>query len=635
MFEQIETKGGDNENYDIVAKSTRKEKEKAKSFALDMQKYKLYKEQNFRCLYTGTIISLSDLFADNIVDIEHTIPRSISFDNSLSNRTVCMAHFNRKEKGNRIPTELSNYTEILTRIRPWLEHVEHIKTQIELWRGKARTAATIDRKNECIQQRHQWELELEYWQAKVRTFIIKKDELDFGFRNSQLVDTRIITKYAFHYLKSVFSRVDVQKGSITSDFRKILNIQSLDEKKDRSRHSHHAVDAAILTMIPVAAQRDRMIELFYKIDENPIESERNALQHKLEKEIAACNLGTVNGLIETIEHNILVNHVSKDQTLTPAKKPRRIGQRKIEDQWLTGDSIRGSLHKDTYYGAIKTADETCVLVVRKPISSLNEKDLATIVDPAVRKAIESQVHQHMAEQDVPFAKAIAQPIYMLNRNGQPATHDCNGRALSPIRHVRCLAKAGQGYLKIETALKIKEQTYKSKHGHKNTYYVQNDDNYLCLLYEGVSKGKQRKEFRLINYFDIAQLSINDASVLFNEPEFNCFEGNQLMPLKNILKKGHRVLLYNNYKEELYDLDRDSLSKRLYVVYKFNAMGTPNIYLRHHLEARKDSECLPEEKGTTIDTKKTLSYLTLKAGNFKALVENYDFEIDPVGNIIFI
>lgn len=635
LFEQIETKGGDNEDYNIVAKSTRKEKEKAKSFALDMQKYKLYKEQNFRCLYTGTIISLSDLFADNKVDIEHTIPRSISFDNSLSNRTVCMAHFNRKEKGNRIPTELSNYAEILTRIRPWLEHVEHIKTQIELWRGKARTAATIDRKNECIQQRHQWELELEYWQAKVRTFTIQKDELDIGFRNSQLVDTRIITKYAFHYLKSVFARVDVQKGSVTSDFRKILNVQSLDEKKDRSRHSHHAVDAAILTMIPVAAQRDRMIELFYKIDENPIDSERNTLQHKLEKEIAACNIGTVNGLIETIEYNILVNHVSKDQTLTPAKKPRRIGQRKIKGQWLTGDSIRGSLHKDTYYGAIKTTDETCVLVVRTPISSLNEKDLASIVDPAVRKAIEEQVRQRMAEQNISFTKAIEQPIYMLNRNGQPATLDCNGKALSPIRHVRCLAKAGLGYLKIDTALKIKQQTYKSKHSHKNTYYVQNDDNYLCLFYEGISKGKQRKEYRLINFFDIAQLKIHDASVLFNEPEFNCFEGSPLMPLKSILKKGCRVLLYNNAKEELYDLDHDTISQRLYVVYKFNAKGTPNLYLRHHLEARKESDCSIEEKGTAFDAHRPLSYLSLKASNFKAIVEHYDFEIDPVGNIIFI
>ena len=53
------------------------------------------------------------------------------------------------------------------------------------------------------------------------------------------------------------------------------------------------------------------------------------------------------------------------------------------------------------------------------------------------------------------------------------------------------------------------------------------------------------------------------------------------------------------------------------------MRTPNIYLRHHIESRKENEC---------DTKE--SYLSLKASNFKALIEHYDFEIDPIGNIFF-
>ena len=47
-----------------------------------------------------------------------------------------------------------------------------------------------------------------------------------------------ITKYATLYLKSIFNRVDVLKGSDTSEFRKILEIQHMDEKKDRKYHSH-------------------------------------------------------------------------------------------------------------------------------------------------------------------------------------------------------------------------------------------------------------------------------------------------------------------------------------------------------------------------------------------------------------
>lgn len=616
----------------IVQATTRQEKEKAERFALDMQKYKLWKEQNFQCLYTGKHINVSDLFDDNKVQIEHTIPRSISFDNSLSNRTVCFTQANR-EKNNSIPSELSNYTDIQERIKPWKDHVEHIKAQIEIWKGKSRTATTVERKNQCIQQKHLWELELDYWQAKLRTFNIQKDELDKGFRNSQLVDTRIITKYAFHYLKSVFTRVDVEKGCVTADFRKILGVQSADEKKDRSKHSHHAVDAAILTMIPVAAQRDRMIELFYQCNETE-GWEKDLLLNKLEEEIKACHLGSINGLVDTIETNILVNHMSKDQTLSPAKKPRYVNNKKKEGQWNQGDSIRGSLHKDTFYGTIKSSDDNLLMVVRKPLNSLSEKDLESIVDTALKNAIQSQIKQYMGTEGISFAKAIEMDFYMLNKEGEPVRNDCNGHPIAPIRHVRCFAKAGRGYLKKDTALQIKQQTYPSKQSYKNSYYVQNDDNYLCLFYEGMSKGKQKKEFRLINYYDIAQLKIDDTDKLFFEPEFAFYEGNKSMHLKAIIKKGTRVLLYANYPEDTQDLDKDKIAKRLYVIYKFNSMGTPNVYLRHHIEARKETECSADEFGTSFSPDSVKPYLSLKASNFNALIEHYHFEIDAIGNIVF-
>lgn len=632
LFEQLEISDSDKEGLNTIAKASRKEKEKAVRFATDMQKYKLWKEQEFRCLYTGVYISLSDLFADNKVDIEHTIPRSISFDNSLKNRTVCDANFNRYTKGNRIPTELSNYNEIKDRIKPWEEKVAHIKNQIELWKENAKIAPTMERKNECLQQRHMWELELNYWQAKLRTFLIQKDELDLGFKNSQLVDTRIITKYAFHYLKSVFSRVDVQKGSITADFRKILGVQSIDEKKDREKHSHHAVDAAVLTMIPVAAKRDRMIELFYQWQEAS-DAEKGAIRNALDKEIKSCQLGNISNLLDTIEQNILVNHITKDQTLTPAKKPRRVGKHRIKGQWLQGDSIRGSLHKETYYGAISAGSDQRI-VVRKPLNSLGEKDLGSIVDPALRKAIESQVKEYMAEQNISFAKAIEEPIYMTGKDGKPIKKDRNGNPLAPIRHVRCFAKAGRGELKFDTVLKIKRQTYPSKHEYKNNYYVQNDDNYLCLFYEGISEGNHQREFRLVNYFEVAQLHISNTNTLFTEPEFSTFEGNPRMPLKAIIKKGTRVLLYVNTPDEVRDLDNDKLSERLYTVNKFNIISSIYIYLQHHLDARKETDIASSEKGTSYSVLEKFSFIKCTPANFKALIEHIDFEIDALGNIVF-
>ncbi len=640
LFEQIETGTINKEGNNSLTSSSHMGKVKATKFATDMQKYKLWKEQKFRCLYTGKYISLTSLFDDNKVDIEHTIPRSISFDNSLSNRTLCDSHFNRYSKSNRIPTELSNYADIKERIKPWEENVSHIKSQIELWKGYAKTAPTVERKNECIQQRHMWELELNYWQAKLRTFTVMKDDLDLGFRNSQLVDTRIITKYAFHYLKSVFNRVDVQKGSVTADFRKILGIQSVDEKKDREKHSHHAVDAAVLTMIPVAAKRDRMIELFYKSQEAP-DSEKGSYLHQLKEEIKTCNVGNISKLVDTIEKNILVNHISKDQTLSQAKKPRYSGKKRIKDQWLQGDSIRGSLHKETFYGAIQN-NNTVRLVVRKEPRSLgiknnkrikdyDEQRINLIVDKKIRVDIAYQVKYYMQEENLTFADALEKDFYCLDKNMKAIKLDKNGRPISHIRHVRCFATSGQGELQYDTALCIKTQTYPSRCKYKNNYYVQNDDNYLCLYYN--NEEKEHKAFRLISYYDVAQLHIRNVNALFLEPEFATLKkGNRKhgatedIRLKAIIKKGTRILLYSNYPEEVRDYDKEKLSNNLYVVYKFNYINKPYIYiyLKHHLEAREEKKTHKEEN----------SYLRFTANKFKALIEHVDFEVDPLGNITF-
>src|SRR5690606_18766224 len=93
-----------------------------------IDKYRLWKEQGYQCLYTGKFIKLTDLFNENVIDFEHTVPRSKSFDNSLANLTVCYADYNRSVKKNQIPSQLLNYdkdfggyTAILPRLDAWKE----------------------------------------------------------------------------------------------------------------------------------------------------------------------------------------------------------------------------------------------------------------------------------------------------------------------------------------------------------------------------------------------------------------------------------------------------------------------------------------------------------------------------------
>ena len=41
-------------------------------------------------------------------------------------------------------------------------------------------------------------------------------------------------------------------------------VQELYIKKSRDKHSHHAIDATVLTMIPTAAKRDEILHIFYE-----------------------------------------------------------------------------------------------------------------------------------------------------------------------------------------------------------------------------------------------------------------------------------------------------------------------------------------------------------------------------------
>ena len=619
-------------------------KEKDLRYKKDVTKYRLWLEQGCRCLYTGKIINITNLFDDNAFDIEHTIPRSLSFDDSLANLTICDAHFNRTIKKNQIPTQLANYDDIKHRLQPWFNKVEQLKDNVEYWKAQSKRAQTKDRKDHCIRQKHLWQMELDYWQNKVSGFTIT--EVTSGFRNNQLNDTRIITKYAYHYLKTVFNKVEVQKGSVTANFRKMLGVQSVDEKKSRDKHSHHAIDAAILTLIPTAAQRDRMLELFYKIQEKKrFDENTSELQLNLQKEIKNCGLsGNVSEIVSFIEHNILVNHVSKDQTLTPAKRKARVRgkevlvknkQGELVNKWITGDSIRGQLHKDHFFAAIKDGkDDAILMVIRVPISSFkNEDELGKIVDLHVRTSIEKTIQKRKAE-GKSFNTAIEEPMWLLDENGREIKEDKNGRKLLPIRHVRCKVAAGRGFFTKDKAIEIKRQTYPSKYEYKNVYYAQNDGNYLCLLYEGVKKGKVERRFRFLNFFDVVNLGIKDAEEIRNESYFQTIEEKAFsLNLTAIIKAGTRVLMWLHSPEELIDMSANEISSRLFVVYKFNLKGANCIYLQNHIEAR--NEINKEEDYTTFDNTKYQARLTLVANSFNCLIENRDFVVLDTGVIRFI
>ena len=631
----------------------------SKTYNKDIKKYKFWLEQGGQCMYTGRTINLSNLFDPNAFDIEHTIPESLSFDSSDMNLTLCDAHYNRFIKKNHIPTDMPNYDKAITidgkeypaitsQLQRWVERVERLNRNVEYWKGQARRAQNKDRKDQCMREMHLWKMELEYWKKKLERFTVT--EVTDGFKNSQLVDTRVITRHAVLYLKSIFPHVDVQRGDVTAKFRKILGIQSVDEKKDRSLHSHHAIDATTLTIIPVSAKRDRMLELFAKIEEinkmlsfsgsedrTGLIQELEGLKNKLQMEVKVCRIGhNVSEIGTFINDNIIVNHHIKNQALTPVR--RRLRKKGYivggvdNPRWQTGDALRGEIHKASYYGAITqfVKDEegkvlmkegrpqinlTIKFVIRRELKykkSATDSGFASW-DDLGKAIVDKELFALMKGQfpeETSFKDACEQGVYMIKKgkNGMP------DKKLYRIRHIRCNTVQ-------KNALKIKEQTYKSEKEYKRYFYAAVGDLYAMCCY---TNGKIR-EFRIYSLYDV---SCHRKSDIEDIPEFiTDKKGNRLM-LDYKLHTGDMILLYKNSPEELYDLDNVNLSKLLYKINGFENDGL-RIRMVNHLvvkeamgESVKDYAKLPDIIRCGV---KTIKFLIMG--------ENRDFVIKN-GKIIF-
>jgi CRISPR-associated endonuclease Csn1 len=596
----------------------------------DVQKYRLWKEQECVCIYTGKTISLTDLFDGTQTQIMHTFPASKSFDNSLANLTVGDAFYNNEIQSDLIPSELPNYKEdkvingktytaIEPRLKKWKEKVESIQSLVDERIKRAKRAIDPESKSKAIKEKNLYQIELNYWKKKILTFTAK--QIPNTWKNSQLVDTQIISKYARAYLKTVFEKVDVQKGEVTSIFKEIYSIKG-DEQKDRSKHSHHAIDAATLTLIPGSAKRESILTEYFKAKENwskfhikPYESFDSS--HLL-----------------VIENKVLINHIVHDKTLTETfkhikkrgKKTGRIAQ---------GDSIRGRLHKETFFGAIKalerneqgypikekgkfktitnpkTGENEIWIVARKPITEIKlDKGIIkdVIVDELLKQHLQTQINK-----------------------GKDLTEltDFNNK---PIRHIRMRVKAGVGYLSKEKAMPIKTQVYQSKHEHKRDVLTQNEENYLFLLYEGINeKGKTIRGYRILNLFDIARLKIKNIHQIKKEPEFQTLKkGKEELRLKVILKAGDKVIFYEKDKDEI---TKGNAHSRIFKIFKFNepTTNTAYLYLQNIIEARPDNMLEKGEKAFNPD--KYQARLELTTDKMNCLFEREDFEIKLDGEFV--
>lgn len=621
----------------------------------DVLRYQLWIEQDKKEIYEqGKSIRISDIIGSNpAYDIEHTVPRSISQDNSLMNKTLCTPRFNREIKKQKMPIELSNYEEILPRIEHWKKEAEDLTIQIKSISKSIKSASTKEAKDKNIRRRHYLTLKRDYLKGKYDRFIWEEPKV--GFKNSQIPDTGIITKYAQAYLKSYFKRVESVKGGMVAEFRKQWGIQEsyMDEngfkhykEKDRSKHTHHTIDA--ITIACMTKDKYDVLAQAWTSEDEQDKQKAKALMSE------AKPWKTFKEDIEKIEEEILVSHFTPDNVKKQSKKIVRVRGKKqyvaqIErdvngkamakkdangkiiyklnekgekiPRMQQGDTIRGSLHQDSIYGAIRNPlnQEEIKYVIRKDLESLKANDVDNIVDETVKQKVK---------------EAIENKILILSSNAQQKNKFADGKKVwmneekqVPIKKVRIYANS------VKNPLEIKEHSLlsKSRKEHKQKVYGQNDENYGIAIYEGLDKnGKIKRVFESINnknaghYFKLSNREFNREYSIVENPHIKTG-----LPLKYILKKGVMVLFYKNSKDEIYDISIKDLYKRLYKLSKFDAQG--RLTFRPHFEARQASDL---KEFYNIDCENPLEQVRLQVSKLNIIVEGHEFFMTSSGKIIF-
>lgn len=192
----------------------------------DLVKFKLFRDQNEVCLYSGTKLVSSRLFEPGYVDVDHIVPYSLCFDDGYRNKVLVLASENR-QKGNRLPLEYMAGDP---------EKTDRFTTLVE-------TSVRDYRKRQRLLKKELTEEDLE------------------GFKERNLSDTQYITRAVYNLLNdhlkfaedTPFAKKPVRaiNGAVTDYMRKRLGLR----KNRADGDLHHAMDAAV-----VAAITDWMIE---------------------------------------------------------------------------------------------------------------------------------------------------------------------------------------------------------------------------------------------------------------------------------------------------------------------------------------------------------------------------------------
>lgn len=486
--------------------------DQVKSF--DILKYKLWKEQLERCTYSLEAISVDELFDDNLVQIDHILPYSRTFDDTYFNKTLVKSKYN-QDKGNKTPYE---------------------------WFGK--TDKWNDFKN--------FILSLDIPEKKKDNYLLNKLtlEMESEYRNQNLNDTKFISKYLVSYIKANLNvpYVGSPSGSITGKLRNYWNLNGLthslesesyyvlnDDKKDkknRENHLHHAMDALIIAATNNSVIRRVSTYERYKryLDNKPLEVIRkyannvgeefdeNTFVDEVTGEVYQDSLksyidyitsknffiGKKNNTIKTylpepyqgFSDEAKVRVYERDKEIMQFKlKNANYSERELDNlspiiPKFAKDKVGGSLHGETYYSLRKSQNND-----QETVSKISRVDIA-------KESFNSNKLDNILEKNG-GSKIVYETVkeWLGNKKGSEAFKEHGGYPRNPktgnlIKKIKIAEEyKGKGHL-INNKIVDKESVYRI-----DVYKKNDEDKLYFVAYDALDlyqlKGKKNKTGKVI------------------------------------------------------------------------------------------------------------------------------------------
>lgn len=242
-----------------------------------VEKIRLHDQQEGKCLYSLESIPLMDLLNNpHNYEVDHIIPRSVAFDNSIHNK-VLVKQIENSKKGNRTPYQYLNSSDANLSYNQFKQHILNL--------SKSKDRISKKKKDYLLEERD-----------------INKFEVQKEFINRNLVDTRYATRELTSYLKAYFSannmdvKVKTINGSFTNHLRKVWRF----DKYRNHGYKHHAEDALIIANADFLFKENKKLQNANKILEKPT-IENNTKKVTVEKEEDYNNMFETPKLVEDIK----------------------------------------------------------------------------------------------------------------------------------------------------------------------------------------------------------------------------------------------------------------------------------------------------------------------------------------------